>query len=104
MQSVVLRSAECFKETARIRLAESQARSFGRRSIGNVIVLNNLPLTITPQTLMMVSRGLCHCALTPSAGQTADQDLVQSVLGQAWRVKYPDVSRGGGVCIYSVCV
>lgn len=98
MQSIVLRSAECFKVRVKIRLAyfgHRQVWSFSQRCIGNVIVLNNLPLTTTPQTLMMVSCGLGHCALTPSAGETGDQDLMQSVVGQAWGVKYPHISRGG---------
>lgn len=59
----------------------------------SVIVLNNL----SAQALMMVS--LCPCALTPSAGETGDQDLVQPVVGPALRVKYPHITRAGG-CIY----
>lgn len=59
----------------------------------SVIVPNNL----SAQSLMMVS--LCPCALTPSAGETGDQDLVQPVVGPALRVKYPHITRGGG-CVY----
>lgn len=44
-------------------------------------------------TLMMVSRGLCLCALTPSAGETGDQDLMQSVVGQTWNRVPPCLQR-----------
>lgn len=69
-----------------------QGWSFSQRCTGNVIVFNNLSLMIT-HTLMMVSRGLCLCALTPSAGETGDRDLMQSVVGQTWNRVPPRLQR-----------
>lgn len=46
-----------------------EVQSVCQHCTGNVIVVNNQALTITTWTLM-VSCGLSHCALTPSAGET----------------------------------
>lgn len=77
---------------------ESQVRRFDKRCISNVMMLNNLPLTITAQTLMVVSCVLCHCALTPSAGETRDRDLMYSAVGQVSRVKSTFTSPRWCIC------
>lgn len=89
IQFLVLGSVSGWVPRVTGRLAQfgSQVRRFDKRRISNVMMLNNLPLTITAQTLMVVSCVLCHCALTPSAGETRDRDLMYSAVGQVSRVK-----------------
>ena len=99
MQSIVRRSAGGFKVCAKESGLGWQGWSFSQRRTGNVIVFNNPSLMIT-HTLMMVSCGLCLCALTPSAGETGDQDLMQSVVGQTWNRVPPRLQRR---VVYLLC-
>lgn len=100
IQFLVLGSVSGWVPRVTGRLAQfgSQVRRFDKRCISNVMMLNNLPLTITAQTLMVVSCVLCHCALTPSAGETRDRDLMYSAVGQVSRVKSTFTSPRWCIC------